>query len=112
MPRAEFEPTISVFERAKIVYALDLAAIVKGRKEAIRPYLRHTMGTKLAKSEALLNTQDYSYTRLSTQGLTYPQRRFRRIGYIGNRVPGCITQNDSKLLSGFPWPIYRNPDNN
>jgi hypothetical protein len=28
MPRVEFEPTISVFERAKTVHALDLAATV------------------------------------------------------------------------------------
>jgi hypothetical protein len=28
MPRVEFEPTIPVFERAKMVHALDRAAIV------------------------------------------------------------------------------------
>jgi hypothetical protein len=28
MPRVEFEPTIPAFERAKTVYALDLAATV------------------------------------------------------------------------------------
>jgi hypothetical protein len=23
-----------------------------------------------------------------------------------------MIQDDSKLLSGFPWPVNRNPDNN
>jgi hypothetical protein len=29
-------------------------------------------------------------------------------------IPKCVNfkiQDDSKLLSGFPWPIYGNPDN-
>jgi hypothetical protein len=38
MPRVEFEPTIPVLERAKMVHALYRAATVIGKKEINNPY--------------------------------------------------------------------------
>jgi hypothetical protein len=48
MPQVEFEPTIPVFERAKIVHALDLAAIDRQQLIYTNPkfILTRSRGTK------------------------------------------------------------------
>jgi hypothetical protein len=69
-------------------------------------YYKSQLIKKNCKSTAL------TYLRVD-KTLAAPNPVFRLYSFpIPGIVTGIIVQGDPDLLSGFPWPINRNPDNN
>jgi hypothetical protein len=60
-------------------------------------------------SEVLLNMHEFSYLRLPTQSVTYPQRCFRQIilpDYVCFHIPCIGFRNISYLCTGFSYICY------
>jgi hypothetical protein len=69
MPRVEFEPTITVFERAKTVLALDSAATVIGDRVALRQVFSEYFGFPCQFSlHPLLHTHHHLLSGVGTIG--------------------------------------------